>query len=102
MSSANLWRDGDVVFFDTSLALGFGIDEGALISTLEPLLLRLTPGSYAIIVTRCLEQMVAAGDMDEKTNKELPSPHRLSIMMSTERLLANGEAVSVWLVKVTT
>jgi hypothetical protein len=45
------WEDADVVFFDTSFGLHGGVDEGAMVMALETHLVKLQPGSFAIIVT---------------------------------------------------
>ena len=55
---------------------------------LERKLRRLQQGSYAIIMTRCLKQIVSpAGDVD------------LALVASIRRWLRPGEEVAVWLVR---
>ena len=44
-------QDADVVFFDTSFGLHGGVDEGAMVMALEKYLVKLQPGSFAVIVT---------------------------------------------------
>jgi hypothetical protein len=66
-----------------------GIDEGTLIQKLEEFLIRLQPGSFAIIVTRCPYQLI---------NEE---SDQLWVIMHTTRLLQKGEKISSWLVKIT-
>ena len=90
LTSARAWLDGDVLFFDASRALFCGVDEGLLVAALEPLLCSLVPGSFAIIVTRCLDRLV--GEPEEPPEEERSDPS-LSAEEAAEEAAAEAAAV---------
>ena len=71
-----------------------GLDEGLLVAALEPLLLKLVAGSYAVVVTRCLQRLLLGAAVSAAAT------NHLSVLMSTTRTLRRGEEVSAWVVKV--
>ena len=68
---------GLVVFVVLALAGQRGWAQGALVRALEQMLVRLQPGSYAIIVTRCLRQIV------DRFNRNLQVPQGPGGLSST-------------------